>query len=106
MTISLTTLNRVLLFLFVVPAGACMLSAAAAEPAKSTSLQSQAGETLPMETVRATRFELMDLNGDGYLQPDEVDPNDTTLLSQFRVLDEDGDGQLSEAEFALFSAAN
>lgn len=67
--------------------------------------------TLPMETIRASRFRYIDLNDDGYVTSEEIDVfNQMTgehpiLRSQFRTLDENRDNRLSEAEYTLFGAA-
>jgi hypothetical protein len=60
-------------------------------------------EILSTETIRLTRFKILDINGDGYLSPDEVPKHDSTLRSQFRVLDDNRDGRLSANEYAFFS---
>lgn len=60
-------------------------------------------EVLSTETIRLARFKILDINGDGYLSPDEVPEHDSTLRSQFRVLDNNRDGRLSVNEYAFFS---
>jgi hypothetical protein len=60
-------------------------------------------EILSTEAIRLTRFKILDINGDGYLSPDEVPKRDSTLRSQFRVLDNNRDGRLSANEYAFFS---
>lgn len=74
-------------------------------PAQSASegqsIMSIAGETLPAETLRESRFRFLDLDGDGFVKLDEIDPEDSVLRSQFDSLDWNNDGRLSEAEFVL-----
>ena len=60
-------------------------------------------EILSTEAIRLSRFKILDINGDGYLSPNEVPKRDSTLRSQFRVLDHNHDGRLSVNEYAFFS---
>jgi hypothetical protein len=60
-----------------------------------------AGETLPAESIRESRFPILDVDGDGYIRREEVRNDDPVLKSQFDSLDWDNDGKLSEAEYVL-----
>jgi hypothetical protein len=53
----------------------------------------------PMANVRAARFHLLDLNGDGYMSRDEIPAGDAVLRSQFPSLDRNHDGRLDLAEY-------
>lgn len=57
----------------------------------------------PMESVRDARFRFLDLDGNGFIAPREVDSDQAVLRSQFDSLDADGDGRLSEDEFVKFT---
>jgi len=47
-------------------------------------------------------FRAADLNGDGYLTPDEVRGRYPLLEREFRRVDSDGDGRVSQQEFSRF----
>lgn len=64
------------------------------------------GVTNASEAIRESRFELLDLNGDGYLTRDELPQSEGVLASMYSSLDEDGDGRLSEAEYVLNGKAS
>lgn len=77
-------------------------------PGGAAYAQAQPGQTLvqaealPMDAVRAGRFHLLDLNGDGFLTPKEIPNDDLTLRSQFGALDRNGDGRLTVEEYAVY----
>ena len=60
-----------------------------------------AGQTLPAETIRESRFRFLDLDGDQYLTLEEIDSGNPVLRSQFDSLDWDNDGRLSKSEYVL-----
>jgi len=53
----------------------------------------------PMETVRASRFKFLDLDGDGCLTRSEIPDDDPVLRSQFQTLDTDRNGCVSLDEY-------
>ena len=55
----------------------------------------------PMAKVRDSRFTFLDVDGDGYLQRDEVPKDDLVLRSQFSALDRNDDGQLDIQEYVV-----
>lgn len=65
-----------------------------------------AGQTLPAETLRESRFRFLDLNGDQHLTLKEIDSGDAVLRSQFDSLDWNNDGKLSESEYVLNGRPN
>ena len=70
--------------------------------AENQSAMPLAGTTLPAETLRESRFRILDLDGDNFITREEVHADDAVLTSQFRSLDRNDDGRLSEAEYVLF----
>lgn len=63
-----------------------------------------AGATHPVETLRESRFQILDLDGNRFLTRDEIDKGESILRSQFDSLDWNNDGRLSEPEFVLIGA--
>ena len=58
-----------------------------------------AGQTLPAETLRESRFRFLDLNGDQHITLNEIDTGNSVLRSQFDSLDWNHDGRLSKSEY-------
>lgn len=82
-----------------------IFSVRAAELKNQDTTGALSGDTLPVETIRSSKFRYLDLNDDGYVSPEEAS-DDAILRSQYRSLDENNDGRLSEAEYTLFGKAN
>jgi hypothetical protein len=55
-------------------------------------------EPRPEQTMRASAFTVMDIDGDGYLTLDEI--HDPVLRSQFQTLDKNHDGRLDRSEYS------
>ena len=99
---SFSYLRLALLLLSAVP----LVGASQSAAPPTTADESQGltdNEILSTEAIRLTRFKILDINGDGYLVPEEVPRHASILRSQFRVLDDNRDGRLSAKEYAFFS---
>ncbi len=78
-----------------------LLAGTAGASAQSSESQAAGGlvpDVRPMNTVRASAFTILDINGDGYLTRDEVE--DPVTRSQFPSLDRNHDGRLDRAEYS------
>lgn len=82
--------------------GCCLLltgaTAASAQTTQSDAEMDLTPEVRPMNSVRASAFVVLDINGDGYLTRDEA--QDLITRSQFSALDRNRDGRLDKAEYS------